>query len=66
MRARPQVKTYLLVMKLRRWARIGAYPSAYPNISASIARRNYAKLFARHESLARSVGLTPLSAYPPL
>lgn len=65
MRARPQVKTYLLITKLQRWARIGAYPSCYPNCSASIARRNYARLYARHESLARSIGLTPLSAYPP-
>jgi len=66
MRARPQLKTYLLITKLRRWARIGAHPSNYPNFSASVARRNYARLYARHESLARSVGLTPLSAYPPL
>ena len=66
MRARPQVKTYLLITKLRHWARIGSQPSAYPNYSAPTARRNYARLYSRHESLARSVGLTPLSAYPPL
>lgn len=66
MRARPQVKTYLLITKLRHWARIGSSPSAYPNCSASIARRNYARLFAKNENLARSIGLTPLSAYPPL
>ena len=66
MRAGPQLKTYLLITKLRRWARIGAYPSCYPNFSSSIARRNYARLYARHESLARSAGFTPLSAYPPL
>ena len=66
MRARPQVKTYLIATKLKRWARIGAYPSCYPNCPASTARRNYARLYARHESLARSLGLTPLSAYPPL
>jgi hypothetical protein len=66
MRARPQVRTYLLATKLKRWARIGSCPSAYPNIPASTARRNYARLFARHESLARTLGLTPLSAYPPL
>ena len=66
MRARPKVKTYLLATKLLRWARIGSHPSCYPNCSASIARRNYARLYARHESLARSIGLNPLSAYPPL
>jgi hypothetical protein len=66
MRARPMVKTYLRATKLQRWARIGSSPSAYPNIPASTARRNYAKLFARYESLARTLGLTPLSAYPPL
>jgi hypothetical protein len=66
MRARPQVKTYLLATKLKRWARIGAYPSCYPNCSPTTARRNYARLYARHESLARALGLTPLSAYPPL
>jgi hypothetical protein len=46
MRARPQVKTYLLITKLQRWARIEAYPSFYPNVSASTARRNYARLAA--------------------
>lgn len=64
--ARPQVKTYLIATKLRRWARIGACPTCYPNFSATTARRNYARLYARHESLARALGLTPLSAYPPL
>jgi hypothetical protein len=66
MHARPQIKTYLLATKLRRYARIGAYPSCYPNYSVATARRNYARLFAKHENLARSIGLTPLSAYPPL
>jgi hypothetical protein len=66
MRAGPQVKTYLLITKLRHWARIGSAANANPNCSASVARRNYARLYARHESLARSVGLSALSAYPPL
>lgn len=66
MRARPQLKTYLVATKLKRWARIGAHPSAYPNCSTTTARRNYARLYARYESLARALGLNPLSAYPPL
>ena len=66
MHARPQIKTYLLATKLRRYARIGANPGAYRDYSATTARRNYARLYARHENLARSIGLTPLSAYPPL
>jgi hypothetical protein len=37
MRARPQVRTYLLATKLKRWAHIGAYPSCYPNFPAFTA-----------------------------
>lgn len=47
----PSCKRTFLSPKLRRWARIGAYPSAYPNYSATTVRRNYARLYAQHESL---------------
>ena len=66
MRARPKVKTYLLATKLLRWARIGSHPSCIPTARRQSPARNYARLYARHESLARSIGLNPLSAYPPL
>jgi hypothetical protein len=64
MRARPEVKEILISHKLRRWASIGRCPSAYPNCSAARARRNYSRLFARHEEVARRLGLTTISAYP--
>jgi hypothetical protein len=64
MRARPEVKETLISHKLRRWASIGRCPAAYPNCSPAGARRNYSRLFARHEELARRLGLTTISAYP--
>ena len=66
MHARPEVRQILISHKLQRWSLIGQHPHAYPNCSPSRARRNYARLFARHEELARRLGLTPVSAYPPI
>ena len=66
MHARPEVKRILISQKLRRWASIGRCPAAYPNCSPAIARRNYARLASRYPELARRLGLTPVSAYPPL
>ena len=34
--------------------------------SPARARRNYSRLYARHEELARHLGLTKVSAYPPI
>jgi hypothetical protein len=64
MRARPEIRERLLCTKLRRWARIGSNPHLYSNCSASRARRNYARLFARYPDLARRLNLTVASAYP--
>jgi hypothetical protein len=64
MRARPEVKQVLISQKLLKYASIGRNPSAYPNNSCARARRNYARLFARHEEVARRLGLTTISAYP--
>jgi hypothetical protein len=66
MRARPGVREHLLAMKMRKWASMGRCPAAYPNCSPARARRNYSRLFARHEELARRLGMTLLSAYPPI
>jgi hypothetical protein len=66
MRARPEIRERILCAKLRRWARIGSSPYLYPNCSVSNARRNYAKLYARHGDLARRLKLSVASAYPPI
>ena len=66
MRARPMVKTYLLARAMQRWALIGRHPSAFPNCPVSRARRNFARLLAKYPQIAERLGLTPLSAYPPL
>lgn len=66
MRARPEVKRILISERLRKWAMVGRRPSAYPNISATRARRNYARLCARYPDIARSLGLDATSAYPPI
>jgi hypothetical protein len=64
--ARPQIREHLLARKMNRWALIGRHPSAYPHCSPARARRNFARLYARYPELARRLGLTPVSAYPPL
>ena len=66
MHARPEIREHLLAAKMKRWVSIGRCPAAYPNCSPAIARRNYARLASRYPELARRLGLTPVSAYPPL
>ena len=66
MHARPQIREHLLAIKLQRWALIGRHPSAFPNISPARARRNFSRLLAKFPHIAQRLGLTPLSAYPPL
>ena len=66
MRARPEIRQHLLARKMQRWALIGRYPSAFPNCPASRARRNFSRLLAKYPKIAERLGLTPLSAYPPL
>ena len=66
MHARPEVREILIAGKLKRWAMIGRHPSAYPNCSPSRARRNFARLYARNPEIARKIGMSPLSAYPPI
>jgi hypothetical protein len=64
--ARPQIREHLLARKMNRWALIGRHPTAYPNISPARARRNFSRLLAKYPQIAERLGLTPLSAYPPL
>ena len=66
MRARPEVRQLLVARKLKRWALIGRNPGAFPNCSASKARRNFSRLLAKYPELAERLRLTPLSAYPSL
>ncbi|MGD0964641.1 MAG: hypothetical protein ABSA57_12160 [Candidatus Acidiferrales bacterium] len=66
MHARPQIREHLLARKMNRWALIGRHPCAYPNCPASRARRNFSRLLAKYPQIAERLGLTPLSAYPPL
>jgi hypothetical protein len=64
--ARPQIREHLLAKKMQRWALIGRYPSAYPNISPARARRNFSRLLAKYPRIAQRLGLDALSAYPTL
>jgi hypothetical protein len=66
MHARPQIREHLLARAMQKWALMGRHPSAYPNISPARARRNFSRLFARYPHIAKNLGLTALSAYPPL
>jgi hypothetical protein len=66
MRARPELRNHLLAKKMQRWALIGRHPSAFPNCPASRARRNFSRLLAKYPKIAERLGLTVLSAYPPL
>jgi hypothetical protein len=66
MHARPEVREILIAGKLKRWALIGQHPHAYPNCSPARARRNFSKLFSRYPQIAQRLGMTPVSAYPPI
>jgi hypothetical protein len=66
MHARPEVKEILIAGKLKRWALIGQHPHAYPNCSPARARRNFSKLFSRYPEIAERLGMTTVSAYPPI
>lgn len=66
MHARPEIQERLVAAKLKRWASIGRCPSAYPNNSCVRARRNFSRLMSRYPELARRLGMTAISAYPPL
>jgi hypothetical protein len=66
MHARPELRQHLLAKKMQRWALIGRHPSAFPNISPARARRNFSRLLAKFPHIAKLLGLTVLSAYPPL
>ena len=66
MHARPQIREHLLARSMQKWALIGRHPSAYPNCPAPRARRNFSRLLAKYPQIAERLGLTPLSAYPPL
>ena len=66
MHARPQIRERLLMKKMQRWALIGSYPSAYPNCSATRARRNFSRLFAKYPHIAERLRMTLTSAYPPV
>jgi hypothetical protein len=65
-RARPEVRDILIAHKLRFWSLRAQYPTAYPNISPTRARRNFARLLAKYPQIAERLGLDALSAYPPL
>jgi hypothetical protein len=66
MRARPEVRDILIAHKLRYWSLRAQYPTAFPNCSASRARRNVLRLLAKYPQIGKRLGLTVLSAYPPL
>lgn len=66
MHARPEIREILIAGKLKRWALIGQHPFVDPTCSPSRARRNFARLLGRHPETARRLGMTLLSAYPPL
>lgn len=66
MRARPEVRDILIAHKLRYWSLRAQYPTAFPNCSAFRARRNVLRLLAKYPQIGKRLGLTVLSAYPPL
>jgi hypothetical protein len=66
MRAKLPLREHLLATKMKKWAIIGRCPGAYPNCSPARARRNFSRLMSRYPELARRLGMTAISAYPPL
>jgi hypothetical protein len=66
MRARPEVRDILIAHKMRYWSLRAQYPTAFPNCSATRARRNLLRLLARHPHIGRLLNMDIRSAYPPL
>ena len=66
MNARPQIREILIARKLKRWALIGQHPFVDPTCSPARARRNFARLLARHPEIARRLNLGVASPYPPV
>jgi hypothetical protein len=66
MRARPEVRDILIAHKMRHWSLRAQYPTAFPNCSATRARRNLLRLLAKYPQIGKRLSLNVLSAYPPL
>ena len=64
--ARPEVRDILIAHKMRYWSLRAQYPTAFPNCSGARARRNLLRLLAKYPQIGKRLGLTVLSAYPPL
>lgn len=61
MRARPEVRDFLIEFKIRRWKTIALNPSAFGSYSVTQARKNYWRLCARYPEVMRRLGLTASS-----
>jgi hypothetical protein len=63
MRARPEVRDILIAKKLRHWSLVARHPDTDHTHSASQARKNFWRLYARYPSIAQRLGLTAASLY---
>jgi hypothetical protein len=61
MRARPEIRDFLIASKVKRWKTIALNPLAFGGYSVSQARRNYWKLCARYPEIVKKLGLTESS-----
>jgi len=61
MRARPEVRDFLIAFKIRRWKTIALNPLAFDGYSVTQARKNYWRLCARYPEIMKKLGLTESS-----
>jgi hypothetical protein len=60
-RARPEVRDFLIAFKIKRWKTIAHNPSAFGGCSVTQARKNYWRLCARYPEIMKRLGLSETS-----
>jgi hypothetical protein len=61
MRARPEVRDFLIAFKIRRWKTVALNPLAFGKYPVTQARKNYWRLCARHPEIMSKLGLSATS-----
>jgi hypothetical protein len=61
MRARPEIRDFLIAFKIKRWKTIARNSSAFGGYSVSQARKNYWRLCARYPEVMKHLGLSATS-----
>ena len=63
MNARPSIREYLVLARLRRWLDIVHHPRLKPTCHVWRARKNALRLIRRYPDLARKIGISETSVF---